>query len=412
MIRRLQESQLSAQALTRLSSAGVFLLASRLDSRHLALVAIQGALLAIPYTLIESLVGRPQSAGVVPDGWDIESWARRAAGVVVAPVAVVCFTAVSIALPRTGIVDRLLVITPVLLQLPLEAMFWAMARTRPRGRANLVPQVVAAGTLLGALAFAAAGVRLDVAAVPAQLAVLAWMLAPSAPRGAGIGGVVPGAWPSVRIGGAYCTAAVVDLGYAVALPSMAGALAGPAAIVVLRAMELAFGPFHVALSATTREDVVAGRAGRFRTAPRALTVALLVAISLVVVGSPTVRGWLSADLAATGRGAVALYCAYKAGLMVSTWLSVRHVVRAAPRRYLLSAIGSRVIAFGGVAAAVLWVDTAEDLFLQLAVIEAGIVAWYALRVTTTRLPVPDRPPVPALRSSLPAPTPHAGGRIE
>ena len=39
MIRRLQEAQLSVQALTRLSSAGVFLLASWLDTRHLALVA-------------------------------------------------------------------------------------------------------------------------------------------------------------------------------------------------------------------------------------------------------------------------------------------------------------------------------------------------------------------------------------
>jgi len=401
MIRRLQESQLSVQALTRLSSAGVFLLASWLDTRHLALVAIQGALLAIPYTLIEALVGRPQSAGIVPEAWDPESWARRAAAAVIVPVAVVCFSAVSIALPRTGVVDRLLVMTPVLLQLPLEATFWAMTRARSRRRANGVPQLVAAGTLLSALVLAATGVRLDVAAVPAQLVVLAWVFGT---RGRVPPGLVrPGPVPSVRIGAAYCTAAVVDLGYVVALPSMAGALAGPAAIVVLRAMELAFGPFHVALSATTREDIVAGRAGRFRTASRALTVALLVVISVVLVASPAVRGWLSADLAAAGRGAVALYCAYKAWLMVSTWLSVRHMVRAAPRRYLASAVGSRVIAFAGIAVALLWVGTAEDLFLQLALIETANVGWFALRLASTPASPGGRPPVPGQRLPMPAP---------
>jgi hypothetical protein len=409
MIRRLQESQLSVQGLTRLSSAGVFLLASWLDTGHLALVAIQGALLAIPYTLIEALVGRPQSAGIVPAAWHLESWARRAAAVVTAPVAVVCFTAVSVALPRTGVVDRLLVMTPVLLQLPLEATFWAMARARSRRRANLVPQLVAAGTLLSAFVFAAAGVRLDVAAVPAQLAVLGWVLGS---RGRiPPGRLRPGPLPSVRLGGAYCTAAVVDLSYVVALPSMAGALAGPAAIVVLRAMELAFGPFHVALSATTREDIVAGRAGRFRTASRALTVALLVVISAVLVASPGVRGWLSADLATASRSAVALYCAYKAGLMISTWLSVRHMVRAAPRRYLVSALGSRLIAFGGLAVALLWVSTAEDLFRQLAVIEAVVVGWYAVRLATPPPPT-GRSPVPAQRGAAPAPAPRAARSIE
>jgi hypothetical protein len=363
MIRRLQESQLSVQGLARLSSVCVFLLASWVDTHHVARVAFQGALLAIPYTLIEALVGRPQSAGIVPPSWHIESWAARAAGAVTLPVAVVGFVAVSIALPSTGILDRLLVIAPVLLQLPLEALFWAMARTRSRWRANLVPQVVAVGTMLTAGAFALVGIRLDVAAVPVQLLVLGWAFATRRPVEAGQ--IRPPFTRAVRIGAAYCTAAAIDLGYVVALPSFAGALAGPAAIVVLRAMDLAFGPFHVALSATTREDVVGGRASPFRTWPRASLTA------------------------------VALYCAYKCALMVSTWLSVRHMIRAAPRRFLASAIGSRVVAFGSLAVAVLWVRSAEDLFVQLAACEAVVVLWYVWRIrgTDSEEPVPRRDPV-------------------
>ena len=396
-IRRLQESQLSVQALTRLSSVCVFLLASWVDTRHVALVAFQGALLAIPYTLIEALVGRPQSAGVVPAAWNVESWATRAAAAVSVPVAAVGLLAISVALPETSVADRLLVIAPVLLQLPLEALFWAMAKTGSRRRANLVPQLVAAGTLLTAAAFAATGVRLDVAAVPVQVVVLAWALATRLPVGPGQ--VRPGPLRSVRIGAAYCTAAAIDLGYAVALPSFAGALAGPAAIVVLRAMDLVFGPFHVALSATTREDIVGGRASRFRTVPRALTVALLVVISAVVIASPAVRGLLSADLAAASLAAVALYCGYKGAVMVSTWLATRHMIRAAPRRFLVSAVGSRAVAFGGLAVAVLWVGSAEDLFLQLAVCEAVVVLWYALRIRMTADTVDERPAIPSQRSA-------------
>jgi hypothetical protein len=396
-IRRLQESQLSVQALTRLSSVCVFLLASWVDTRHVALVAFQGALLAIPYTLIEALVGRPQSAGVVPAAWNVESWATRAAAAVTVPVAAVGLLAISVALPETSVADRLLVIAPVLLQLPLEALFWAMAKTRSRRRANLVPQLVAAGTLLTAAAFAATGVRLDVAAVPVQVVVLAWALATRLPVGPGQ--VRPGPLRSVRIGAAYCTAAAVDLGYAVALPSFAGALAGPAAIVVLRAMDLVFGPFHVALSATTREDIVGGRASRFRTVPRALTVALLVVISAVVIASPAVRGLLSADLAAASLAAVALYCGYKGAVMVSTWLATRHMIRAAPRRFLVSAVGSRAVAFGGLAVAVLWVGSAGDLFLQLAVCEAVVVLWYALRIRMTADTVDERPAISSQRSA-------------
>jgi hypothetical protein len=378
VVRRLQGSQLSVQALTRLSSVCVFLLASWADTRHLALVAFQGVLLAIPFTMVEALIGRPLSADIVPRAWHLESWAARASAAVTAPVALVGFAAVSVALPETGVVDRLLVISPVLLQLPLEASFWVLARTRTRRRANAIPQLLAVGTIVTAGAFALAGVRLDVSALPVQALVLGWVIATrlrAAPDQ-----VRPSPLRAVRIGAAYCTAAAIDLGYAVALPSFAGALAGPVAIVVLRAMDLAFGPFHVALSATTREDVVGGRAARFRTAPRALTVVLLVTVSAVLLAAPWARGLLSADLARLGLAAVALYCAYKAALMVSTWLSVRHMIRAAPRRFLGSAIGSRAVAFGSLALAVLWVRSVEDLFLQLAACEVAVVGWYALRM--------------------------------
>ncbi|MFD0525289.1 hypothetical protein [Paractinoplanes durhamensis] len=64
--RKLQGSQLSVQALSRLSSVILFLLASWADGTRLPLVALQGALLALPFTLMESLVGRPVSAGLLP----------------------------------------------------------------------------------------------------------------------------------------------------------------------------------------------------------------------------------------------------------------------------------------------------------------------------------------------------------
>jgi hypothetical protein len=406
LLRRLQQSQLSVQAMTRLASVGVFLLASWADTHHVALVAFQGALLAIPYTLVEALIGRPQSAGIVPDGWDREAWAIRAAAVVTLPVAAVGFTAVSVALPQSGLTDRLLVVLPVLLQLPVEALFWSMAAVRGRRRANLVPQLVATGTLVTAVAFAIAGVRLEVAAVPAQLAVLAWALGTRSSPG---GRHRPGPLAGVRLGAAYCLAAAVDLGYVIALPAVAGALTGPAAIVVLRAMDLAFGPFHVALAATTREDLVAGRGSRFRTGARLLTVVLLVGISVVVLASPQVRGLLADALAAASLAAVALYCAYKAALMVSTWLSTRHMIRATPRTYLVSAIGSRTIAFAGLAVALLWARSTADLFAQLAVGELLVVAWFAGRLRTAaaapaappRIPRPRDPSTTLVRPRQP-----------
>jgi len=37
------------------------------------------------------------------------------------------------------------------------------------------------------------------------------------------------------------------------------------------------------------------------------------------------------------------------------------------------------VAFGSLAVAALWVHSVEDLFLQLAVCEVAVVAWYTLR---------------------------------
>jgi hypothetical protein len=123
-------------------------------------------------------------------------------------------------------------------------------------------------------------------------------------------------------------------------------------------------------------------------------VVLVVLISAVVIASPWARGLLSPELAAASRAAVACYCAYKCALMLSTWLSVRHMIRAAPGRFLVSAIGSRVLAFAGLAAAVLWVRSARDLFLLLAAVEVAVVLWYALRLrgTPAAAPAPVRAP--------------------
>ncbi|WP_327005029.1 hypothetical protein OHA72_60210 [Dactylosporangium sp. NBC_01737] len=377
----LQRSQLSVQALTRLSSVVIFLLASWTDQSHLALVALQGTLLAIPYTLIEALVGRPLSAGLVPAGWDLERWARRAAVVTIVPVGAVAYLSALIALPDVTPWSRLAMIAPVLLQLPLEAAFWSTARTRSRQLANLVPQLTAAGTLVAGAVLALTHQRLDVAAVPAQLLVLGWVWLR---RGGSPGRTVrPPYLASVRVGSTYCLAAGVDLSYSVALPSVAGRIVGVDAIVVLRAMELAFGPFHVALSASTREDIVGGSASRFLTGTRMFTGVLLVAVSAAVLGSSWVRGVLADELTRVAVGVIALFCVYKAMLAVSTWLSVRHMIRAAPRRFLVSAVGSRVVAFGGLAVSIAVVHRVSGLFLQLAATEAAVVVWYALRARGT-----------------------------
>ncbi|WP_446218777.1 hypothetical protein [Micromonospora sp. IBHARD004] len=383
--RRLQGSQLSVQALARLCSVAVFLLASWADTERLALVALQGTLLALPYTLMESLVGRPLSAGLVPAGWSVDAWARRVAAAAMLPVGVIGFLSASVALPETGIADRLFMVAPVVLQLPLEAFFWSTARTRSPRRANLIPQLVAVGTVLTGVAFVATGVRVDVAAVPAQLAVLGWVLLRVAVP-PGPDRVRPGVLASVRVGSVYCVAAAVDLAYSVALPSIAGAVAGQAAVVVLRALDLAFGPFHVALSASNREDIMAGRASRWRTGTRALTVVTLLGVSAVVLGSARVRELLAADLATVGTAVVALYCGYKACLAVATWLATRHMIWAPPRRFLVSAIGSRVIAFAGLAVSALLAGQVGGLVLQLLISEAVVVCWFVTRIRLTRTP--------------------------
>jgi hypothetical protein len=378
---RLQRSQVSVQAFTRMSSISLFLLASWADGDRLALVALQGTLLAIPYTLMEALVGRPLSAGVVPAAWNVESWAKRVAALTMLPVGLVAFVAVSVALPDSSLTDRLFVIAPVLLQLPVEALFWACARTRGPARANLLPQLTAIGTLLGGMAFVASEVRVDVAALPAQLLVLTWVLL--RPRTGSGGRLRPGARASLSVGAVYCVAALVDLSYTVALPAVAGAVAGQTTVVVLRALDLAFGPFHVVLSASTREDIVAGRRARWVTATRGLTLVTWMVVTAVVVGSEWVRGLLASDLAAVGAAALAGYCAYKLLLTVSTWTSVRHMILARPRRYLVSAVGSRVIAFGGVAVALLWATEFSDLVIQLVICEALVGAWFLVRMRFT-----------------------------
>ena len=376
MLKALQRSQVSVQALTRLANVCLFLLASWVQPERLPLVALQGVLLAVPYTLMEALIGRPLAAGIVPDRWDVEAWARRASAVVAVPVALAGYLTASVALPSTGVVDRLLLVAPVVLQVPVEALFWATTRSRSRSRANLIPQLTAVGTVVAGVACAASGLRLEVAAGPAQLLVLAWVLTASG------AGEKPGWGAAVRTGWVYAVTAAVDLSYTVALPAVAGAVVGPAAIVALRGLDLAFGPFHVALSAGTREDLVAGRQARWATGTRALTVALLVAVSAAVLASDDVRGLLAADLAALATGAVALYCAYKCLLMLSTWLATRHMISAAPRRFLVSAVGSRVIAFAAVAVAVATVTGVTGLFLLLMVAEAAVAAWYAVRLRT------------------------------
>ncbi|MCG5469598.1 hypothetical protein LADH09A_003516 [Micromonospora sp. LAH09] len=378
---RLQQSQISVQALTRLSSVALFLYASWADNDRLALVALLGTLLAIPYTLMEALVGRPLSAGVVPDDWNLESWARRVSALVALPVAAVAFLSVSVALPQSSLTDRFCVIAPVLLQLPVEAMFWACARTRSPGRANLIPQLTALGTLVSGALLLAADVRVDIAAIPAQLAVLAWVTL--RPRSATAGRVRPRAREGLAVGSVYCLAALADLAYTITLPSVAGAAAGQSAVVVLRAMDLVFGPFHVVLSASTREDIVAGRAVRWRSLTRALTLVAWLGVSVVVLASEQVRRLLAPDLAAVGLAVVAGYCAYKLLVAISTWLSVRHMIHAVPRRYLVSAIGSRVVAFGGVAVALVWAIGVSDLVLQLLLCEALVVAWFMARMRST-----------------------------
>ncbi|MFD0525290.1 hypothetical protein [Paractinoplanes durhamensis] len=315
----------------------------------------------------------------------------------------------AVALPDVTWTDRLLMLTPVLLQLPLEAAFWAMARTRNTREANLIPQTVAVGTILVGAVFALVGMRVDVAAVPGQVAVLAWLLLRR--RSLAPGTVRPGYVASIRVGAAYFVTASVDLTYSVALPSVAGALAGPEAVIVLRAMELAFGPFHVTLSATTREDVVLGRATKWINPTRLLTVAGWAVVSAIVLFSPWVRGLLADDLRDLALGAVAAYCGYKGLLMFSTWLSVRHMIWATPRRYLVSGVGSRVIALGGLAISVFWVERVPQLFLQLLIVEALVILWFVWRMAGTP-DIPDPRADDTVEIPLPIADPAATAELQ
>jgi hypothetical protein len=89
-----------------------------------------------------------------------------------------------------------------------------------------------------------------------------------------------------------------------------------------------------------------------------------------------------------GLGAVALYCGYKAVATVSTWMSIRHMIWAAPRRYLVSAIGSRLLAFAGLAVSFAWVANTGQLFTQLLVAEAFVVVWFGFRMRSTPVDLP------------------------
>lgn len=388
---RFQSSQLSVQGLTRLCSVYLFALASWADPERLPLIALQGALLALPYTLVEAAVGRPLAAELVPARWDLESWARRVAVALAIPVGLVAYLSSAVALAQFSHTDRLLMIAPVLLQLPVEALFWATARSRSRRRANLIPQLTAVGTLLTGAAFVALDVRLDIAAVPAQLAVLGWVLSRGRRRGRERPGPAsPGVRHGLRIGQVYLLTALIDLSYSVALPSVAGAVAGPGAVVVLRGLDLAFGPFHVALAASARDDIVAGRASRWRTGTRALTVVLLLVVSTVVVASGTVRDLLAAGHLELGAATVVAYCGYKALLMVATWLSIRHMARVTPRRFLVSGVGSRVVVLAGLAVSAGLGSQVPQFFLQLLVCEAVVVAWFWYRIRHGTATSPDR----------------------
>jgi hypothetical protein len=379
--RTFQASQLSVQALTRFCSVYVFLLASWFDTEHLALVAFQGTLLAVPYVLMESLIGKPISAGIVPTNWNTTAWARTATAAVMPVVALLAYVASVLALPDVTPGVRALAILPVVLQMPIEALFWTTARAHSSQRANLLPQMTAAGTVVGATLLAATDTTILFAAIPAQVAVLAWFVVrPST----GDIGVRPSIRESLRPGSTYCFVAGVDLTYVVTLMSVAGALLGPSALVVLRALDLAFGPFHVALSATTREDIVAGRPAPLRSATRVLTAAVLGVVSLVLIGSARVRDFIADDLAAIAPAVIGMYCLYKALMMLSTWFSVTHMIGARPARFLKSALIARVVSFGAVGLSVLWVTDFTRLVVQLVACEIFMVAWFAYRCLPVR----------------------------
>jgi hypothetical protein len=128
---------------------------------------------------------------------------------------------------------------------------------------------------------------------------------------------------------------------------------------------------------------VRGRRSRWINPVRRLTVAGWAVVSVVVTASPWVRGLLADDLRDLGLAAVAVFCAYKGVLMATTWLSVRHMIWAAPRRYLVSGVGSRVIALSALAASVTWVHRVPDLLLSLLISEALVVTWFAVRIART-----------------------------
>jgi len=74
------------------------------------------------------------------------------------------------------------------------------------------------------------------------------------------------------------------------------------------------------------------------------------------------------------------------------------MIWASPRRFLVSAIGSRLLTFAGLAVSLAWVSHTGQLFAQVLVAEAFVVVWYWYRMRSTPVDLP-------VVSDAPAPVP-------
>ncbi|WP_229074099.1 hypothetical protein [Actinoplanes sp. DH11] len=386
----LQRSQISVQALTRLSSVAVFLIASWSGHSDLVLVALQGTLLAIPYVLQEALLGRPIARGVVPPDWDPRAWATRTALATTLIIAPVVVFVPLIAVPGGGGWAWAATAVPVLLQVWIENRYWLLNRIRSVAAGNLVPQLTAMGTVISAVLLAATGRSVLVAAVPAQLLVLAWA-ARQCRRGAVSSGIRPALWSSLRPGMSYGFASAVGLMFSVALPTLAGICVGGTAIVVIRALELVFGPFHLLLNASVREDLLRGRISPLFSLPKLLTIGSLLVTAVALAGSSAIRRLVSEDLAATAALTVLVYCAYKLFVLVNTWQGTRHMLNASPARFMVTNLTASAIALFTIAIGAVWIRDLQLYLLLLCGSEMLLITWYALRNAEDRRRVHIRP---------------------
>ncbi|MET0414525.1 MAG: hypothetical protein ABW022_00700 [Actinoplanes sp.] len=381
--RRLQATQISVQAVTRLSSVYLFLAASWSGHSNLALVAIQGTLLAIPYALQESLVGRPLARGVVPGQWNRTAWMARTTLTATLLITPVVLVVPAVTVPRAGWQLWLLAAVPVLLQMPVEGLYWLLGKQHRSGCGNLVHQCAAAGTIACATVLALSGHSVLLAAVPAQLLVIGWALGHlrSGDRAGGnrAGGVRPGYLAALRPGSSYSLAAVVSLAFGVALPTLAGVYVGEAAVVVIRALDLAFGPFHLLLNASVREDLMRGRRTPLTDPAKLLAAGALAATGVALIAAAPLRQLISADLAAAGGLTVAVYTGYKLFFMINTWQASRHMLRTTPRRFMTTGIVASCLALVTVAAGGLLAGGLRSYLLVLCGSELLLIAWYAAR---------------------------------